>query len=174
MPNENNDYPGPSCPLSNPITSFRKDYPFHSNGCATQFVSNLKTLLHANNVTICYFGDHLRSDVYAAKNSAGWTVVGIVEELEDIELEQKFRCKFETSPPSFPTNANHPSSNPYWGSFFTSMDGRQLTFLGYLILTEANLSIPSLDRLAGLPLNWSFNKIQNEGTVDISTVWQMK
>lgn len=125
--------------------------------------------------TVCYFGDHLRNDVTLPKTAVRWKTVAIVEELDDLEVEQKWTCDFDASPITSPTNVNHPSSNMYWGSFFFTKQ-KTPTYWAWEMIQNSDLVVPSLDRLASLPLDaeHTFEQIQSKITVNIKTLLLQK
>uniref|UniRef100_A0A8C5CDV7 5'-nucleotidase domain containing 1 n=1 Tax=Gadus morhua TaxID=8049 RepID=A0A8C5CDV7_GADMO len=123
----------------------------------------LKTMTGKPEPKVVYFGDSMRSDMFPASSFGRWETVMVVEEMEG-----------EGVPTSAAARANQgmkaPSdSSRQWGSYFMDAhkssgeagvekeeQDQKLTWCCHSIHKYSTMAIPSVEHIAGLPLDYKF------------------
>ncbi|CAG5950461.1 unnamed protein product, partial [Menidia menidia] len=122
---------------------------------------------------VVYFGDSLRSDMFPATSFGKWETVMVVEEMEgesvpksnaamlneaQVEPLEK-RGKFEEQGMKSPSAVSN-----QWGSYFVDVhksgggdeEQQKLTWCCHCIHKYSTMAIPSVEHIAGLPLDYKF------------------
>ncbi|KAL8585862.1 hypothetical protein ACOMHN_056457 [Nucella lapillus] len=162
----------------------------YSQGNIDDFNKFLSKELHKDNLKVAYFGDNICSDTFPSKHFAQWDTVLILEEMD----AEGYVCSDDTVPGHQDNRALEPGSKKrkvlehsslvtqeemdylltnLWGPFLVHGDkddkgsrdgGRQATFWGDVIVQYSDITVPSLEYLAGVPLDHSFECFTRNGT----------
>lgn len=134
----------------------------------------LKTMTCKQEPKVVYFGDSMRSDMFPASSFAKWETVMIAEEMEgegvaksDAALNNEAQVeplekkgKFEDQGMKAPSAVSN-----QWGSYFVDVhkgagggeeDSGKLTWCCHCIHKYSTMAIPSVEHIAGLPLDYKF------------------
>lgn len=146
---------------------------WYSHGNWVQLYDLLKKMSGKPEPKVVYFGDSMRSDIFAAHHYSNWETVLILEELRDQgdkdhkeHKETKFeslkkRAKFEVAEPKAPH-----SPSKQWGSVFVDIlpdtqNGMETfvpTWYSNCIRAYSTIAIPSIESIADLPLDYKFTR----------------
>ncbi|CAL8311662.1 unnamed protein product [Lota lota] len=133
----------------------------------------LKTMTGKPEPKVVYFGDSMRSDMFPASSFGRWETVMVVEEMEGEGAQaqaqeqaqvQETKAKFEDQGMKAPSD-----SSQQWGSYFVDVhksaggEGEEkeaqeekLTWCCHSIHKYSTMAIPSVEHIAGLPLDYKF------------------
>ena len=155
----------------------------YSGGNATTFEENAKLWLGKDTVKTVYFGDSPKSDICPPKCHKYWDTVCVLEEMEAEEVH------FQNNVRAGCLDCNEPApkkpriapllkeeklliASKQWGSFFCHNDDSSTsngnskepkinTFWGHAVRTYSKISIPLLDYIATLPIDFKFQSFSD-------------
>ncbi|XP_025022946.1 5'-nucleotidase domain-containing protein 1, partial [Python bivittatus] len=150
---------------------------WYSQGNSTHLYELLKKMTGKVEPKVVYFGDSMHSDIFSARHYCNWETVLILEELREDNavvpkesgsepLEKK--GKYEGHQPK----ALH-SVSKQWGSFFVDTisgkeDAEEIlvnTWSCKSVNTYSTITIPSIEAIADLPLDYQFTRFSSNSSV---------
>ncbi|XP_076444895.1 5'-nucleotidase domain-containing protein 1-like [Babylonia areolata] len=159
----------------------------YSQGNINDFNKFLAKELGKEDFKVVYFGDNICADSYPSKQLASWDAVLILEEMD----AEGYECSDDTVP-GHQLDSNQdvePSSKKkkvlehsslvtqeemdyllteFWGPFMvhqdTTLASPVATFWGDIIVRYSDIAVPSLEYLAGVPLEHKFECFIKNGT----------
>ncbi|XP_078504933.1 5'-nucleotidase domain-containing protein 1 [Lissotriton helveticus] len=152
---------------------------WYSHGNWVHLYDLLKKISNKPEPKVVYFGDSMRSDIFAAHHYSNWETVLVLEELRDNNdmehkehKETKFeslkkRVKYEVTEPKAPQ-----SPSKQWGSVFVdslkSIQDEEETFVptwySNCIRAYSTIAIPSIESIAELPLDYKFTRFSEKNS----------
>uniref|UniRef100_G1KMD2 5'-nucleotidase domain-containing protein 1 n=2 Tax=Anolis carolinensis TaxID=28377 RepID=G1KMD2_ANOCA len=150
---------------------------WYSQGNSTHLYELLKKMTGKLEPKVVYFGDSMHSDIFAAHHYNNWETVLILEELSgDHDM---FSTETESEPleKKGKYERHHPKALNYaskqWGSFFVDgVSGKGgaeeilvNTWSCKCVCAYSTITIPSIEAIADLPLDYRFTRFSSSGSV---------
>ncbi|XP_066467049.1 5'-nucleotidase domain-containing protein 1 isoform X2 [Tiliqua scincoides] len=150
---------------------------WYSQGNATQLYELLKKMTGKLEPKIVYFGDSMHSDIFSANHYSNWETVLILEELREDQAMVRTKMESEPLEKKGKYERHHPkplhSVSKQWGSFFVDTisgaeDKKEIlvnTWSCKCVKTYSTITIPSIEAIADLPLNYRFTRFSSDSCI---------
>ncbi|XP_053119431.1 5'-nucleotidase domain-containing protein 1 [Hemicordylus capensis] len=149
---------------------------WYSQGNSTHLYELLKKMTGKLEPKIVYFGDSMHSDIFSAHHYSNWETILILEELSADHVMLPTETESEPLEKKGKYEGHHPkalhSRSKQWGSFFVDTisgaeDSETLvnTWSCKCVSTYSTITIPSIEALADLPLNYRFTRFSSNSSI---------
>lgn len=157
-----------------------KQHEVYSSGNHQDLERFISKLTGVFNPQIAYFGDSLCSDAFPVKTFTNWDVILVIEEMEAEgyhpdanthhywEPEEKRRKIIRNVNLDIDCEEEAYLLSKRWGSFFYHPEDdplhnrRMNTFYGELVTKYCDIAIPSIEYIAGLPIDHIYKRFDHD------------